>query len=280
MRCTEHPDAEASFSCARCDAWRCDACIKRVAAGTMTGKPMLVCPACDGLLVEAERSVPAPKTELADLVRRPTSPDGLLMILALAVPCWIASAPFPGLSHLAAAVFVGCLAAFYFQTVDHVGRGRPGLPFSPSVLSRADLVNSLFRGLACAVVALGPLLLWSTFAQGGKLGAALCFLCGLALTPAAILTIVLTGRGINALSPVAWAMVIARAPSSYAALAGVFVTSSAVWAAAVWLTARTLGRIPFVGSLFIGVAMSFFAIVQAAIIGSYLRRNAEHFGYD
>ena len=279
MQCDQHPEAQAFHECSRCGVWHCEACAKRVHAGKVKSAPILVCPRCDGVLRETAKPVLAGKEEASDLLRRPLSGEGALTAVMLAVPYWFSSAP-AGLGLACSFVYFSCLAGFYFQTVDHIGRGKEGLPFSPSEITKSDLLRSLFRGFLCAAVALGPALFWFNVARGGLPVGLLLLVFGALCAPAAILAIVVTGRSLNALWPGAWVQIAMRSPETYVKLAGVFLLSSVIWVASLALVVFTLGRLPFLGNLITGAVNASFALAQAALVGGYLRRNAESFGYD
>lgn len=277
MACARHPDSEALHACTLCGSWFCEACLGRLAVPGSV-RPILTCPDCGGLAKVAAERVPTHREDMADLARRPFDGDGLLIAAALGAPFAFTVVPMPLLQTFFAFVYLGCLASYYFETVDHVGRGKRGLPFSAAPISRADLAGALARGLACLAVAAGPAWAWSILVPDAPLVTAALVALGVALTPAAIVSVAVTGQARAALWPFWWARIIARAPVAYGRIVGVFIASSVVWALGASLAAATLGRIPFVGPFAAATVNAALAVLQATLVGGFLRRNAEELG--
>jgi hypothetical protein len=177
-------------------------------------------------------------------------------------------------------VHVGCLVSYYFQTVDHVGRGQPSLPFSAAPMSKGEIVAALLRGLACLLVAAGPAYAWNTFIPDAPVITFALVLFGAALAPAAIVTVAVTGQIWTALWPFSWARIIARAPAAYGRIVGLFIASSIAWAIVDLAAVFTLAQIPLLGPLLLATVNAALAIFQAVLIGGFLRRNASDLGYD
>src|SRR4051812_10160666 len=123
MQCAAHADMEAFHQCTLCGAWHCEACLKPIETQG-SARPIQTCPSCGGLARVAIERVAEERADLRDVVLRPFSGDGALTILALGAPLGLTVIPMRLLSLFFAFVYLGCLAGYYFQTVDHIGRGR------------------------------------------------------------------------------------------------------------------------------------------------------------
>lgn len=279
MRCTRHPEVEAFHCCTLCGNWHCEPCLGKLETRG-TSRPLLTCPDCGGHARVAMERVPPPREDMMDLVRRPVSGEGLLTAFVLALPFGATVFPIHQLQLFLAAVHVGCLVSYYFQTVDHVGRARPGLPFSAAPISRGDVVMALLRGFACLLVAAGPAVTWILFIPDAPVITFALVLFGAALAPAAIVTVAVTGQLWTALWPFSWARIIARAPRAYGRVVGVFIASSVAWGLVDLLAIYMLWRIPILGSLLVATVNGVMAIFQAVLVGGFLRRNAAELGYD
>jgi hypothetical protein len=291
--CTLHPEVEAPWECVRCGAVLCDACVRYLESGVSVQR-VAGCSRCGSVLRRAARTLAPPLEQMRELMRRPFSAEGLIMAGALAVPAGLAAlatGPVVSVSQAAGmlairGIYLGSLAGYYFQTVDHVGRGDPGLPFSSnSVFDRMTLLYAVGRGAVCFGVGFGPMLIWRALVpiQSTPLDLLSSFVwlaLGLALMPAAVIGTVLGGGALAGAWPLNWARIIGNAPSSYARFAGLFAGTAVAGVALFVAVQETIGRIPVLGGFASGMALSLAAIVQAVIIGGFLRRNAEDFGYD
>lgn len=278
-RCATHPDNEATHECTVCHSIQCTACLRALATPGRSD-PTLVCTRCGALAVRLPEPLPTEKEDLRQALLRPFDLEGILLIVAMTIPAWLANVPFPGFAWFFAAIYIGCLSAIYFQTIEHVGLGRSGLPFSSGITTRSELLAALFRGFTCLALGLGPA--WVTFSffpAAWPLGIVL-LLVGLAIMPVVILSIVTSGHGANALNPLVWWKVYSRAPRRYPHLVGLFVASSVAGGILIALTAFILGWIPLFGSLLTGGAMTTVAIVQASLFGHWLRRYGWPFDVD
>lgn|GEM_PF-4456648 len=278
-RCATHPDKEATHECTVCHAVQCTGCLRPLATPGRSD-PSYVCTDCGALAVALPEPEPTEKEDLRQALLRPFDLEGVLLIIALTIPAWLSNIPFPGFAFLFMAIYLGCLSAIYFQTIEHVGLGRAGLPFSASVTTRQDLVAALFRGVVCLSLGLGPA--WVTvvfFPAAWPLALAL-LLVGLFIMPVVILSIVTSGHGANALNPFVWWQIYSRSPRKYPLLVGLFVASSVMGALLIALTFALLGWIPFFGGLFTGGTMTTVAVVQASLFGHWLRRYGWPFDVD
>jgi hypothetical protein len=286
VHCAVHPGEHATRECTRCQAWHCSACVRTVA---VHGSSLEACAHCDGLLKSAPELVQPAQEELPELLRRCLTADSLLMALALAVPAWIARLPFLGIiAALLNLVYWSAVLGYYFRVIDHIGRGRPGLP-GPADTATDDygaMVATVLRGFLCALVAGVPAFLW--LALGGHEPGDLVsrplvllglLLCGLCYLPAAILAVVLTDRTVAAAWPPAWVAIATRAPTSYARLVALFFASTVVWWLANLVAAFFLGRIPLFGGLLCTATSNLVLFAQATLVGGFVRRNAEVLGH-
>lgn len=290
MQCAAHPASEASHECTLCGVWSCAACVRPLrTAGNAT--PMYACPACGGLAVTRApaRDQEPPSDELGELLKRPFTGEGLTAIIALAVPYWLMKLPSLGcimggflqkvLWIVMGIVYLGALTSYYFQTVNHVGLGRPGLPFSAAAEDRDSMSASLARGLVCLLVALGPVIASGFVLEPTPLVSFAAFTFGLAVVPASILAIVITGTAVNGLWPPVIVSIIERVPLAYAKLTGLFLVSSTVWWLGDLAASATLGKVPLAGDLLVGMTNNLLVLLQAVLVGGFLRRNADDLGY-
>jgi hypothetical protein len=278
MACAAHPDTEAFHECTRCGLWHCEACLKPIPTPGRS-EPILACPRCDGLVRVAMVRVAPPRDDVLDLVRRPFAGEGLLTMLALAVPCALTVVPVGFFQLFMTFLWLGCLSAYYFQTVDHVGRGLAGLPFSAEPVTRSQAARALGRGLLCFGVAFGPMIFSLAALPGERALAILLGVYGIACAPAAILSVAITRSALNGIWPLMWARLIARAPAAYLRLVGLFAASSVAIFILSGVLVPLLARIPVVGPLLAAMVVGPLVIAQAALIGGFLRRNADAIGY-
>lgn len=290
MDCARHPGVEAFRECARCGAAHCPDCVRKVGQG---GSFLEACVHCDGLLRVSQTRVAPQSTELAELIRRPFTVEGLTLAVALAVPAWARG--LPGLGTIFGVIYLAAISGAYFMTVDHVGRGRPGLPGpSDHDFDWWETAVTAARGMICLVLVALPTVIYVVhvafraaaddtppldlaalrFRVAGLLALGLCYV------PAAIVAVVVSDSTIAALWPVAWVRVILRAPASYALLVVLFLGAYVAWSLGTAVADRTLGVIPLVGSLLATSVSNLLLLTQAVLVGHFLRRNADAFGYD
>ena len=191
---------------------------------------------------------------------------------------------FGWLVSLMSLVYYGSLVGYFFQIIAYVGDGGRGLPGASDLLGDVpSLLRMSARGWVCSLVGLAPFLVWFYGLRDASTPAspsimALTLALGLAYMPAALVAVVLTSSTLGALYPVAWVQIIARAPASYAQLVGLFALGGAVFFAARLLT-LTLAFVPILGVYAGTVLTTLLWMVQAAIVGGFLRRHAHDFGY-
>lgn len=287
MQCAEHHAYFGAWQCHACDALKCDLCVRALPSALGARGSLRVCGKCGEVVREAPRVLLDGRAEGIDLVRRPMSREGLTMCAMLALPLALTDVPLKGVPLLCGAAWAAATTAYVFQTVDHVGRDQPGLPFSAQeVSSRSDVARWLLRGALCGLVGFGPAALVIVTVKGTVTTTAFAALVALgALTgmfcmPAAILAVVFTSHTLNAVWPLAWASIIARSPARYARLVGVYAAVGLAGAILVTPVAALLWRIPFAGKLVVGGLAHAVLLAQAALLGGYVRRHAEEYDYD
>ena len=285
MPCVVHPDVEAPWECVRCGATLCEGCVRYLTSG-MSVQRVPGCSRCGSVLRPARRTLAPPMVELRELVKRPFSAEGLLTAGALAVPATLAWVQSGHIALVFRAIYMATLSGYYFQTVDHVGRGAAGLPFSAdSVFDKASMLKALSRGLVCFGIGFGPMLFWRTAVPdvsplADLVSSLVWLLAGLVWMPAVVISTVLGNGALAGAWPINWVRVIRSAPVSYARFTGLFVGTVVAGLGLFAALHETIGRIPVLGDFLAGMALTLAAILQAVIIGGFLRRNAEEFGYD
>jgi hypothetical protein len=285
LRCANHADVKTDKQCTYCQRFLCDQCVRRIKAGTGW---LEACPKCQGRVVVAHVSVPPVGEQLRDLVGRPFGAEGIFTALGIAVAGWLSWLPvIGGLLWLA---YIAALVGYYFQIIDHIGREREGMPGpSDAVEDVTSMLGLLFRGVLCLLVGTAPLLIWYYFVrrldpnatpQGTRATIFGLLLIGQLYLPAAVVAVTLTNSTGGALWPIAWIRIIAAAPVSYALLVLLFVGSVVLFWVGSTAAAATVGRIPIVGGLITMTITNLLLFLQASLVGGFLRRNAEAFGYD
>jgi hypothetical protein len=279
MRCANHASAQATVQCTQCQRCYCGLCIKQL---TIRERVLEVCAVCKAPLGPVTQRVrPAPS--LASLLSRPLSLEGLLTAAAIsgldAALGWM-----PGIGRFIHYACTAALIAYYFQIIAHIGDGKPGLPGpSDATEDLGEMRRQTLRGWACVLAASLPFLIWTRLLHEGeplsRATALMLVSLGLLYLPAAIVCVVLTSSTWGALYPVAWVQVISRAPASYVKLVGLFLLSLVV----LWLLSTVgglaIGWIPIAGTFAVKTVVSLALFAQAALVGGFLMRHAEDFGY-
>lgn len=233
-----------------------------------------MCPLCGALarpLPEPERPE---RDDFALALRRPFDEEGMLLLAAISVPYWLTAIPAASITTLFNVIYLGTLSTVYFQIVEHVARDAPGLPFSASFTSRWDLFLSFLRGLVCVLGGFWPAIASEILLPGNVWLTLALALVGVAVTPAVILAISMTGHAVNGLWPVAWYEIVAHSPRAYGKLLGLFLASTAAGVLAIGVAAYTVGFVPFFGPYFVGLVITTAAVVQASLFGTWVRRHA------
>ena len=282
MGCVSHPQVPAARQCGRCQRQWCNLCVKQLNAA---GKLLEVCVKCNAPL-QLPHAAPPPSFDLAELLRRPFGSDGLITAVALASPVLLGSLLtfVPGVPGLCLLAYYGSVIGYYFQIIAHIGDGKPGLP-GPSDLGDdvASLLKMCARGWLCVLVGSSPYFIWLYLLRTPDTPIALSTvmlvaLLGLSYLPAVIVSVVVTDSTLAALYPVIWIKVIARAPRSYLTLVGLFLLALLAFVV-MRLVTLALASVLIVGPFLVAALSNLLVFVQAAVVGGFLRRHAEDFGY-
>jgi hypothetical protein len=281
MRCVAHADKKATRQCTRCQRCYCGLCVKQLTVGERVLDVCAMCKAPLGDVRQIFRSAPPTR----DLLLRVFSAEGLITAVGLG---WLAALLgwMPGIGHYAELACDAALVAYYFQIIQHIGEGKPGLPGpSDAVHSMGEIWKQTIRGWMCVFAASLPFLVWNNIIHDGDeiysppLALALIAF-GLTYLPAAIVCVVLTQSTFGAIYPVAWLQVIRRAPKSYGELLLLFLISLG----ALWLLGfaggLAVGWIPLVGGVLVRTAVYLALFAQAALVGGFLMRHAPDFGFE
>jgi len=196
-----------------------------------------------------------------------------MLIAALSLPFWLTALPLLKIRLLFLFIYSSALSAYYFQSIEHVGRGAPGLPFASAPSTRWELALAFARGLVGFGVGYGPALVGVFLLRDNWALLLLLLLFGICITPAVILSIVLTGHTRNGLWPLAWWAVAKHDLRAYGKLVGQFVLSCVAAVLFLLLVSFTIGYIPLIGAYFSGVAITVGALVQASLVGHWVRQN-------
>jgi hypothetical protein len=281
--CARHRGTAALQQCTVCQRPWCDACISRVryADRTVTG-----CPMCHQALQPIDVATVAPTTREApgfgSLLARPFKVEPLLTAFAIALPAWL-SHFVPGAGRFLFWLGFAAAVAYYFQVIDHVGRGQDGMPEpTQAIEDMSDVRRAALRGILCIGVSVVPYLLWLFFLRGedDSSNGLTWLLIGQFYMPAALLTVVITGSTAGALWPVAWVQIIARAPAQYVLLVGVYLVSIVLGFFFSTIVTPAMSEVPVVGML-LGLTLErILWFTQAALVGGFLAANAEKLGWD
>jgi hypothetical protein len=277
MVCVSHPRAEATRQCTRCRRAWCSLCIKQLETG---GRVLELCSKCSAPLGPPTEAAPPPRLDPAELVRRVFTLDGFITALAIALPGALTGVP--GFGALFTVAYYAALVGYYFQIIAWVGEGREGLPGpSDAVESPGHMVVTTLRGWICVTVGTAPWLIWHYGFDGSGSPATTLglLLVGMLYLPAVLIAVVLTSSTLGALYPVAWIQIMRRAPASYARLVGLFALSLVAYFFFTLLAALMAAWIPILGTWFVNTVANLLLFVQAALVGGFLRRHAEEFGY-
>ncbi len=268
--CVTHPDKEAEHVCTRCGRWQCSKCVRRIQEGVVDGAKG--CAHCHGIVKHGELARPADTHQ--QLLLRQLSPEGIGTIVVLSLPAMAAFISFTFLWPFLI-VYLGALSGYYYQTIDHIGRSRPGLPFSSGVGSGMDILLKLGRGMATVSLVLGPALFLRAYHPGHLFFEVLLLLIGLALAPASVVAAFVTGSTLNQFNPPVWVEIVRRAPRSYGTLCLWIYGSTAIWAATTFFLYWLLGPMPVARTILVPIVNTIFVTWQASLFGLFLQREAE-----
>lgn len=270
MACERHPDTVETRRCTGCAKVWCDACARSVGVSAH-----VICPECGHALHGYAPQVPAGDA-LMGAVRRAISTEGIATAGAMAVLYALGSS-----LYAIVLIYLATLVSYYFMITHHVGAGLPGLPGpSDTVDHWGDIVPRAIGGVLTAALGLLPIILWSVLVvepTDPRISIGL-LLVGQIYMPAVILAIAVTNSPWAALSPIAWVRVIARAPGPYVRFVGLWVFSVGIGLAWLRIVVELGDSIP---ALFVAAFVwNLFWFAQAALVGTYIRQNAEAFGWD
>jgi hypothetical protein len=182
-------------------------------------------PVAKASLREEDRQNDGSFTDARDWVARPWNRVGLLMAFGVASPLLLRLVPV--VDGAATPLRWSALAAAFYSMVNHVSRGREGMP-DPGVDSDPLGIGlpQLFRALGTALILVGPavfLTMHAVYTDQWSVevvirSAALLSIAA-ALGPAAVVAGEVTGSGFTAMYPPAWFRLIWRMPRDYAAVA-------------------------------------------------------------
>jgi hypothetical protein len=279
--CAKHPGVAALQQCQTCQRPWCYDCIARVNFG---GRTLTGCPMCRHPLQEINRETVASTrqtTGIGELLSRPFRTEPLLTALVLSVVAWLDF--LPGVGRFFSWIGFGAVVAYYFEVIDHIGRGRSGMPETSEAFEDVGSLRRLAqRGILCMLAGAAPYLVWK-FVLGpheDNSQAVMWLAAGQLYMPAVLLTVVITGSTAGALWPVAWLQIASRAPLEYLVLVFMFLVSTVILCVAHAGLPVALSIIPVVGRLAALTIERVLWFTQAALVGGFLARNAEKFGWD
>ncbi|MBI4511018.1 MAG: hypothetical protein HY698_15400 [Deltaproteobacteria bacterium] len=251
--------------------------MKRIKAGTSF---MEACIHCDGLLRTATIR---PRADLKSLLRRVMSTDGVISALAIAAPLIFLFLPLVGIFLWL--ISIAALCSYYFLIIDHVARGRDGLPTTSDALDDWwTIMGHAFRGFTCFLLTIVPTIAWVYFSDSpivdliySPMLRLFLLVIPLLYLPAAIVAMNMTESTLLGLWPVTWIRIVVTAPSAYLRLVGLVAASMV----ALWLgnlvAAHTLGMLPLLGTMLVASVTNLLLLAQAAIVGGFLHDNAGEF---
>lgn len=229
---------------------------------------------------KAKVAVPDEHPEpLGELLLRPWSMGGVLASAGLIIPILFGYVPLIG-GWLALLYYPG-LVGYYFLTMDHMGRGLPGMARFESL--EAEAVRPLlFRGIACVVVMMLPYAVVAFLGPAEDSGVYPVMMfgslaVGALLGPAVILSVYITSSSFSAFHPGAWWRIITELREGYARTAVVFALLFALVAVVVFVTDPVLPGGPF-GQAVRAFVLNFVWLAQACVLGDLVRRNSHRLG--
>ncbi len=218
-------------------------------------------------------------TPLGELLRRPLSKEGALASAGLAIP--ILGGYVPLIGWWLALLYYPGTVGYYFLTMDHMGRGLPGMARFESIAAE-DIRPLMVRGVACLLPMMLPfaaVALWGP-AEDSSLYPMAMFgsvAVGALLGPAVILSVYLTSSAFSAFHPGAWWRIISEFGWRYAPTAAVFALLSATVVVTTYLTDPWLPGGPL-GQALRAFVLNFVWLSQACVLGDFVRRNSHRLG--
>lgn len=252
----------------------------------MRGSTLEACAHCDGLLRVRVIAVQSARKTLLGAVARVLSSEGVLTAAALSIVGALLSKIFV----VGILFYSGIVVAYYFAIVDHIGRGRPALPWpGDNVDDWWTVLGFVARGLVCWMVAMLPIVIWAALARGsfagnlfpsGERPFAHTALIGISLIylPAAILSAALSNSTVAAAWPPSWFRVARALGAPYWGLVALFFVTAVVLILVGNLT-DLVGRIPLVGSAAVLFIWNLIYFANACLVGAFVSRYAEALDY-
>jgi len=242
------------------------------ASGTPDG--VRFCKTCRGVL--AEHRAFCPPDDLTTLATRFVSGEAMMTLGLLSLPGMLAFGTGV-LGYVLTFVYLGGVAGYAYETVDHVASRREGLPFGAPMLDWIGIGQKVLRGGLVLLVAVGPALLAWNYDGSWPLIIGL-LLVGLSMAPASWLAGFVTRHAINQIYPPALWEVVTRNPGAYARLCGWFYSAGAlVMGLTGWLS-WLLEPVGFVQAVVVPLPITFGSVFVAAIFGRHLQLHAPDYG--
>lgn len=277
MNCTVHEAEIADWQCLGCDNWCCEECVKVIETRTVD---LEVCRSCGSMLNQVMVSADVPKEDLRTLAMRALTPEAAITAAGIALPGLLAGYLSPMW-----VLYFGMLSTYYLQVVEHVGRGRPGMPhFGDSANLQAGFGGSIARGVAVGVIVLTPYILW----RFGYVGIdndsifivdLLMVLTGMLYAPAAILAMILAGATLAGAWIPAWIHIVRTDRRGYLQLTKEFLAATGAWLVSLLVLDLVIGWLPFLGTYVVALLSTLVLLVQAVWVGAWLMAHHEDFEF-
>ncbi len=271
--------------CPRCERGMPASRCTPVELGVFAGERALTCPTCQGVTrgVEVVEHRPMP-AHFLDALRFPAVDDGAYAWIGLGVGLWF----FSHLPWIGGAASVCIFVTYALSVVQHVARGRKGMPMPTEFTHLDDYLFPAFRaglamlpGLFPMVLALGAgagLPRWLYGALGGVTAT-----FALAWLPGALAWASMGPGWFESLDPRAVLAMAQRAPRDYLRVVG------AVWALALGQSvvldvsralSYALRVVPVLPGVLAWTLAVFLPLVMARVVGTFLRERATELGLD
>lgn len=219
---------------------------------------------------------------LLDALARPLSPRGLTVAALAAVPLLLVPVG-PGAFWVLASGAL--LAVAYAMLVAHVAENRPGFPHMRGPASVEPVRRGVAGGFVLYAIGVLPFVTATAMGAAATGDATLArsdVLAAMLVTslymPSAIVAVTITGSPLAALWPLSWMRVVGAGPLAYGQLIATFaLTTAAIWFS-MGATSDALRAVPAVGPYLAGAAVNVLWLVQAALIGAFIRTHARALG--
>jgi hypothetical protein len=288
LACSRHPRTHAAWCCGMCGSYWCDPCAppKRIANTMVTP-----CPHCSEpcMAVQAHVEVVPFWREIGSLFRYPLKGWGVAMWLMYAVILWVSRVVI-GMSPImlfAWACFRFFALTYSMLIVKDSAEGGRKVPDWPDFSQWWEIIGRGFRGFACSILALLPLivygfLVWKMFGQGVEkpsdivraagifvIGAIPLLLFTAVYYPMVFLIVSVFDTIIPALNPALIFKAIARIPFDYT-IALIFIYVLLATGAVLSFPFRF---IPIIGGLPAEIVNSYFTFIWLHVLGRMAHQN-------